>query len=411
MRRRKRRFRLNPRFFIILFVLAAVAGGAYYLLSHGKKSGTLKLDTVSMDLQVSGVVVRDETTVSTDKFEKVVFHALEGEIIDDNTLVATVYRMGYQDESMVTILNLEKEIYNQQSILIGTGDETLNTLNRKIKAVEQMVRDVNRGDSEQDVLSLQDQLSGLQMERSTYLSSAVTPDSYLTGLQTQLSDQKSMISNWTRDFVNTAGRGIISFYFDGYENVLSTSKLSTINVSLVKNVVRGANTAKEVSSSSSSMLYRLTVPNHWFVAFATNIDDPFRVTEGERYNVKFNDYSETVYQAIARAPIVFTIDTGDEEEETTTGQGVVNILEFNTDIGSFAGIRTVNMTVSAAAEGISVDNELISFVNGKPCLFVKNGDAITQVDITVLAKGEEKSVIREAGDVKFLTAGQKVVKE
>lgn len=410
-RRKRRRFRLNPRFFIIIGVLFVVAAAAVYLLRHRTKSGSLSFDSISMERKVAGAIIREETAVSTDRYEKINFHVIEGDMIANNALIATVYRMGYQDESMITILNLEKEIYQYQAQQVGSADATLNDINSRITAVEELIRDVARQDSNQDDLVLEQQLRSLQQERSNYLYATVPVDTYLQGLITQLNDQKATISNWTRDIINTAGSGIISFYFDGYEDVLSSSKLSTVNVSLIRNVVRGLNTSKASTSSSKALLYRLVSPNHFYLAFATDIDDPFRVTEGESYYVTFDDYSDTVYQVTAMAPIVFAIEPTDEEEETSTsGQGVVNILEFYTDIGSFSGIRTVNATISKAAQGLKLDKELITIENGIPYVYIKNGDALMRVEVNVLSEDEKYCVIRESGGTSILNQGQKVIK-
>ena len=410
-RRKRRRFRLNPRFFIIIGVLFVVAAAAVYLLRHRSKSGSLSFDSVSMERKVAGAIIREETAVSTDRYEKINFHVIEGDMVANNALIATVYRMGYQDESMITILNLEKEIYQYQAQQVGSADATLNDINSRITAVEELIRDVARQDSNQDDLVLEQQLRSLQQERSNYLYATVPVDTYLQGLITQLNDQKATISNWTRDIINTAGSGIISFYFDGYEDVLSSSKLSTVNVALIRRVVRGLNTSMASTSSSKAMLYRLVSPNHFYLAFATDIDDPFRVTEGESYYVTFDDYSDTVYQVTARAPIVFAIEPTDEEEETSTsGQGVVNILEFYTDIGSFSGIRTVNATISKAAQGLKLDKELITIENGIPYVYIKNGDALMRVEVNVLSEDEKYCVIRESGGTSILNQGQKVIK-
>ena len=410
-RRKRRRFRLNPRFFIIIGVLFVVAAAAVYLLRHRSKSGSLSFDSVSMERKVAGAIIREETAVSTDRYEKINFHVIEGDTVANNALIATVYRMGYQDESMITILNLEKEIYQYQAQQVGSADATLNDINSRITAVEELIRDVARQDSNQDDLVLEQQLRSLQQERSDYLYATVPIDTYLQGLITQLNDQKATISNWTRDIINTAGSGIISFYFDGYEDVLSSSKLSTVNVALIRRVVRGLNTSMASTSSSKAMLYRLVSPNHFYLAFATDIDDPFRVTEGESYYVTFDDYSDTVYQVTARAPIVFAIEPTDEEEETSTsGQGVVNILEFYTDIGSFSGIRTVNATISKAAQGLKLDKELITIENGIPYVYIKNGDALMRVEVNVLSEDEKYCVIRESGGTSILNQGQKVIK-
>ena len=132
-----------------------------------------------------------------------------------------------------------------------------------------------------------------------------------------------------------------------------------------------------------------------------------RVTEGESYYVSFSDYSENIYQGIARAPIVFSANEG----ETSATLGVVNILEFQVDIGSFAGIRTVNMEISKSAQGLMISNDLITYTNGVPCVYVESGDSMVMVELDILASDEENSIIREANGITGVLAhGQKLVK-
>ena len=405
-KRRKKKFRLNPRFFLIIGGLLVVAAGAFLILKFTGKTGTITFGNIDSTLKVSGTVIRDESVVSTDKFEKISFNVIEGQNIANNTLIATVFKQGYQDESMVAYLNLQKEIYAHQKMLLGREDATLNEYEEKILAVENIIRDIARGTSDSDLLTQEQQLKYLQQDRIDYLRNIVPVDTELNNLYTQLQDQENSIRNWTRDIINTAGDGIVSFYFDGYENVLSSSKLGTINVSLVNSVVRGSNTTKTVESSSETQLYRLVKPNHWYVAFVTDIDSPMRVVEGETYFVNFSDYSENLYQGVARAPIVFSI----ADEESSSAQGVVNVLEFQVDIGSFVGIRTVNMLISKSAQGMMVSNDLIAFNEGIPCVYLQNGDSVMQVNIDVLASDEDNSIIQDASGMGTLVQGQKLVK-
>ena len=310
---------------------------------------------------------------------------------------------------MIAMLNLQKEIREKQLKMFGAGDSMLAEYDSRIAATKELIRDTARGYSDQDALTLEQQLRSLQQERISYLRSAVMPDTQLAGLYNQLADQEKSMKNWTRDIVNTAGSGVVSFYFDGYEQVLNSSKLGTINVSLINSLVKGGNTTKTTQSANESQLYRLVSPNHWFLAFTTDLDDPMRVAAGEEYYVTFDDYSDVVYLATAREPIVFAQQQEEDDEISFTG-GVVNVLEFYVDIGSFVGIRTVNATISKAAQGLTVEADTIDTVEGIPCVYVESGESVARVDIEVLAMDEENAVIRTKDGSNALVAGQKLVK-
>ena len=131
-----------------------------------------------------------------------------------------------------------------------------------------------------------------------------------------------------------------------------------------------------------------------------------RVCAGEEYYVTFDDYSDAIYLATAREPVVFI----KSNEESTATQGVVNILEFHVDIGSFVGIRTVNMTITKAAQGLMIKESMLDIYNGVPCVYVESGDVVTRVEVNVLAMDEKNAVIQSRDAAVPLVAGQKLVK-
>lgn len=225
---RRQRRRVNGRFFLFLGGLALALVVTTLLLLGGGGAGEIGFGSINAELKESGVIIREETIVSTEKYEKINFNVIEGQAVADQTLIATVFKRGYQDESMIALLNLQKEIRNYQLRLLGGSDATAAELDSRIAAVKALIRDAARGDSEQDLLSLEQQVRQLQQERINYLRTAVTPDTQLQGLYNQLADQENSLRNWTRDIVNTAGNGIVSFYFDGYEQVLSRDRKSVV---------------------------------------------------------------------------------------------------------------------------------------------------------------------------------------
>jgi hypothetical protein len=179
--------------------------------------------------------------------------------------------------------------------------------------------------------------------------------------------------------------------------VLSVNKLSTINSALVKNVVNGGNTAKVSESSSEVPLYRIINNTHWFIAFVTSSSDPMRLAEGEQYSVLFKDYSDQQYTATARA-------------STVSEKSVVNVLEFNTDIGKLIGTRMVAATISKSAQGLVVPLKAIEIVSGMPGINITYGDSVIRVEVDILAQDTKKAVIRAHNASDNLTAGMKYLK-
>jgi len=394
----KSRVRLKGRFFLMLLIVAGIIAAVAVIANLLKKSGEIEFGSLGANLEATAAIIRDEKIIMSEPYEKITYDVVEGETVNNDQVIAQLYKRGYQDETMVTLLNLQKQIYDYQlQLLGGQQPPELAELNNNIDAVELQIRAVSRNESELDMLDLEQTLKDLENQRVALMQTIVTPDTALTQLYNDLKTQQNAMSGWKRDIKNTSGTGVVSFYFDGYEQVLSVNKLSTINSALVKTVVNGGNTAKLSESTSEVPLYRIINNTHWFIAFVTSATEPMRLAEGEQYSVLFKDYSDQQYTATARAGQV-------------SENAVVNILEFNTDIGKLIGTRTVAVTISKSAQGLVVPLKAIQIISGMPGINISYGDTLLRVEVDILAQNDKKAVIRAHNASDNLTAGMKFVK-
>ena len=394
----RRRKRIKMRFFVTVFAMVAVVVLAIVLVKNASHRNEIQFGSIDAALEVSGAIIRDESIVMTEPYEKASFAVVEGQTVTGNELIAQVYKRGYQDETMISLLNLQKEIYAMQLQLLGENQPPeLTEINTNIQTVEEQIRSTSRGETSLDMLTLEQTLKALLMERITLLSGIVTGDATLNNLYADLAQQQKTQQDWRRDILNTAGTSVVSFYFDGYERVLSASKLSTINAALVNSVVKGGNTASTTDSSSELPLYRVINTTHWYLAFVTKAKDAMRLAEGEQYFVTFPDFSEQSYTATAMAT-------------TELESSVVNLLEFHTDIGKMFGTRVATASISKAAQGLIVPLDAIDYVSGVPGLNIAYGESALRVEIEILASDEKNAVVRARGSSDTLIAGQKYIK-
>ena len=207
------------------------------------------------------------------------------------------------------------------------------------------------------------------------------------------------VAEWERSIVNSAGSGVVSFYFDGYERVINASQLSMINSALINSVVKGGNTASTTSGTSSTetTLYRLVNANSWYIAFVTQADEPFRTVKGERYDVTFPDYSDKVYHATA-------------DEPTVTDATVVNFLKFDTELGEFLNIRSVSAVITKSASGTTVPVEMIGYSDGEPYLLVLYGKEPVTVPVNIYCADDINAVVEPVDTKTALSAGTKIQK-
>ena len=78
------RRRINSRFFVFLTVLIGIAALAVVLIIRNRHAGEITYGSIGAELDASAVIIRDETIVSTENYEKVVFMVVEGEVSNDD---------------------------------------------------------------------------------------------------------------------------------------------------------------------------------------------------------------------------------------------------------------------------------------------------------------------------------------
>ena len=367
------RVRFKARFFVIIIILVLLLAAGLYFLLFSDHEEELALGTLRLDYEAETVIIRDEINVPTEKFDKIIFDVVEGAVVEDGTQIAQVFRWGYQDSSMQSLLDVRKQLLNYQFTktegIINTDIDMANAqINQKLSEIRSTVRE----DTKTDLLSLELQLKDLLGQRITHMRENIQPDETLQQLYQQEEQQVADLGSWKRDIVNNAGTGVVSFYFDGYETVLNANKLDTINAELVSSVIKRADASATAVDAENRPLYRLVNNAHFYVAFLTDASAPLRLAEGVEYTVVFEGYDQHPFTATALAPIL-------------NEKRVVNILEFHQDMGELMGIRSVKANILMDATGFEVPLDAVSVVEGIPGIYTLVGEEEIWVPVDVLA--------------------------
>ncbi len=377
------RVRVRGRFYVLLLLLLALLGVLIYFLVGGGREGELTMSTMRLSRATKTVLVRDEVSVTIERYDKILFDVVEGAHVQTGDQIAQVFKWGYQEETMQSLLDVEKNIFDYQlSLIKGIVNPELDALNLQIQQKQNAIRSAVRGESIADMLTLEQELKALLNSRKELLRD-IQPDETLSSLYQQEEQQLTNLSTWKRDILNDVGEGVVSFYFDGYEQALSARKLDMINSDLVSGVLRGSGTVSNIDTTKESPLYRLIDPDHFYIAFLTDASAPFRVTQGETYTVVFNGYADQPYTGTALAPIL-------------SGKQIVNLLEFNQPMNDLMGVRVVETSIMKDVAGLYVPLEAIEIREGMPGILRVAGDETAWTQVDVLSANEEGAIIRAA---------------
>ncbi len=391
----RRKVRIKPKFYLFLTVALCCLGGLLALILRDPSGGALQAGSMTAKLEVKAVLVRDEMCVSVDKYDRVAFDAREGETIYQGMPVAKVYKWGYSDDMTQALLTVEGEIYAaQKAQLAGVENAELTNIELQLEQKRLAIRSLMTGVGEGNLLTLQRELAALMEQRGAFLKNTVQSTEALTQLYAEEESRREQLAAYRTDVVALED-GVVSFYFDGYEQIFNCDKLDTVNASLITATLSGA--ADSLGGASDNLLYRLVNPKQWYAAFVTAKNESLRLAAGESYTVSFEGYGDGVY-------------TGRAVEAALSDGGVANLLEFADDVGPLLSARVVKATISAPMEGLVIPLDALSVKDGVVSATVADADGEYAVEVEVLATDGERALIRAKNEAEALSAGMRYTK-
>ncbi len=392
----RRRVRIKPKFYLILTLFVGIIVTVLVLALQDSAGGTLKQGSMEATITGKAVLIRDEMSISVDRYDRVEFSVGEGETVYEGMPIATVYKWGYTDDMAQTLLNTETEIYNaQKSQLSGVENAEFSSIELQIEQKRAAIRAAVSGTGEGDTLTLQNELKTLMEQRTTFLKNTVQPTEELTRLYNTREEKLSQLASYKTE-ITAAKDGRVSFYFDGFEQILNKDKLDTINAALVNTTVSG--TVDSLGGSGDNLLYRLVNTRLWYAAFVTDGEEEAGLLEGQTYTVTFDGYEDQAFTATAN-------------ELVHSEAGVLNMLEFTEDMGALLNSRVITLTANATLSGIVVPLDAIGNKDGASIITIENGDNDYDVQIDIIATNGENALIKARDGETTLSEGMRYKKQ
>ena len=362
-------------------IIAALAIALIIVVVNIAKPKTFAIESGAMSFQTdgSGIMIKNETLYSAEGYGRAEYLALDGQFVQTGTPIAEVYSNDYSENDYNTLKELREKIldYQQNNAQTGVINEDMASLDEQIGRISDQIRAVISKEQEGDLNQLQIDITRLMDERSNIMRSAAKEDSQLSSYYEQENTLLDKIKTYRRELVAEKD-GLVSFYFDGTETVLSPATMNSLNVKTINNVINGrlgldlSNTVKP--------LYKIVDRNNWNIAVLMDKEVP-EFIENQKFVVAFsfgNDYS---YEGRLISHIE---DNGK----------YIYIFNFEENIDKLLRARRISCTISVRYTGFQVDNSVIKKKDGeKGIYFLKNGEK-TFVPVNVLISQGGKSIIK-----------------
>jgi putative membrane fusion protein len=378
-RQAKRQLRIGG----LLLLLAAVLTGIILLVA-GSRGGVIEVGADRLERSTNSVIIRDETVAAAEAYGKINYVVSEGASVLSGQKVAEVYMWGYTSNDLKELQRLREEIrsYQVDVLLQDIVNRDLQNIEEQIDDLCQRIAACVGGNSQEDLLDLQRELSALLDSRRDYLKSSVQPDEELSRKYEEESRYVGRLDEWRRE-VLSSDSGVISFHLDGYEALLNEQNLQQLSSSDISDALKGKEMiTTAVGAQEARVIYRLVDASHWYVAITTSKKETDRLVVGEKYQLSFSGYYDQEYE-------------GECIYAQRNERGGVYIMQVNEDATPMLNTRTAKVTVSAEFTGLSVPNEaIVTKDDGTTGIMVRSGSEKTFAEIEILHIGKKRTIFR-----------------
>ena len=370
------RRQVKPRFFFFLALLIALIIFVVRGVLPGRTTEAVVMQAAtSSQRSVDAVVVRNEQVTSSESTARVEFVASEGTVVSAGEEIAYVYSAGYTEKELQNLEEIRQNIQAyHKTLLSNIVDAQLERLDSIVdsKAIEfrNMVRDKSNG----NLLGVIKQLETSMVTRQEYLRQNKREDTKLTKLYSEENSQLNSISTW-RNVMKAESDGVLTFYLDGYEELINSQNVDAITPDLLRNVLNGS---QQQQSTRQSGIYKIVQQTDWRVAVLGSGD--WNPIVGQEYVFQMDAVPDISYSAVV-------------ESVQKSSDEVCAVLSVSDPIGPLLYHRSGDATLSINLQGLSVPKEAVVHENGQTGVWVYDGINTSFVSVNVLSTDRTNALV------------------
>ncbi len=353
----------------VLFAVLAVI----LMLGRNRQSyAYVQADTMASSHQGDAIIVRNETVYSQESISRIEYIAKEGAYIERTEPVCTVYSTGFSEKELTTLENYRRQIKEYHKTLLAsstTRDAQMDRLESNVLSLAmetQNLIQMGQGDLEEQEKSL----TLAMQNRQYYMRQKYPDDQKLARLYDDENTQMQRISSWTKQYA-AAANGIVSFYADGYENVLNLTNYGEYTPAQVRNMIQGRLPEDSSRGKSTTAIYRLVRQGEWMVLMLCR-DRDWVPVEGETYKMMIEGFDNTTVSATV---VSFTRSGGE----------LLVRLSISGDInnGNALYMRVCSVAVGESVDSLTVPRRALYTRQGRigVVMATESGDYWTQVQV------------------------------
>jgi len=396
--RRKTVIRPNGKFYAFIGVVAAAVVAIVFLVTN-IQTATVEFGELQFETEVPIVIVRDEQVVTEENYGRANYIVQEGTRVEADSPVAEVFKWGYNEKISYELLEKQTSIqeYQENAILQDVEDANLAGINQSIREKAEDINGIIRTGTG-DILVAERELKELMRQKREYLNDTVTADRKLEEFFSEEQQLQERVDS-ASEVVNAPQAGVVSYYFDGAEDVLNAENLQEITSADINDILNGTTAVQNAAAGTEAQqgaqpLYRLVNNFKWYILI--DMDEAMKeFAQGNTFQIAFDDFLSRQYEGTV---------VGHVAEET----GYIYVIEVLDDIGELLSTRRTDARVFTKFEGLKVPEEAIQTKNGETGVTVVNGRDKTFVPVEVQIVKDGSAIISPMDEQSALGSNVKV---
>ena len=216
-------------FLLCAFLLLYIPSLLHWVYGKHIRTEMIRMGTLEELINTEGCIIRDEEILSSPFEGKCIPKVTEGEKVAANFVVATILSNSSQ-KLLDDLAKLDLRIIEAQNEKVKNDDifseDVIKIDNEISKKVKLMVGAIN-SNSLAKITPLKSELNGLIQKKASIIGGTSTADVFLNSLRKDKENLQEKIRSNTREVVSKVP-GIISYYVDGYEELLNPNGIKSM---------------------------------------------------------------------------------------------------------------------------------------------------------------------------------------
>ena len=377
-------------FVFIAFAIIYIPSLFVWLFGDNISTGRINIGTIEESIISEGLFIRDEHIITSSADGYLIPEVLEGERVAKNSKIALV--MKESDKKYYKILReLDEEIYelekkkNEQNLFLHDIERIDEQVVSKLKTIASESRQNNFYESEELYLEIKSLLN----KKASIVDSFDYADNYIESKREEKKRIEEKIRKNTKEVFSDYA-GVVSYYVDGYENILTPESINEITPELINDIEKTDSLSLNSQEITERPLAKIIREYYYYIVMFINKKEALQLKKGQKLNV----YIEFIDRKIP-------CQVSNVQKSKNNSKYLIE-LKLNECLSDTARIRREKISIILKEhEGFKVPISCLMDLDAEKMtakIFISRYNYAKTLDVKIIALDEFSAIIEKTED-------------